>query len=637
MLYLEGELGSKEDWVGDHTKRCWSCRLRLEKIQKAISEFVEVRNSSLSGSPKLPRRALVNLDDKLARLEIEGGGPKFLSVLMQESGPFGLHVAPRAAIFVVLLGVLVLAFLRMSLTTPMCASELLARVEAAQSAELDKVTAPVLRERLRVRRKVAGSMVQATTDYDSWVDHSCGRYRQTGSSAEILTELQAICEANQLDWQAPLSAAGYARWRDSLPAKQDIVAPAKEPTGIEVNGGPEPLSLTTISESGGAESLRNTEASADQITEAELVVRTADWHPIEVRLWVDDREYEIAELDYKVLPLPEVNPLLFAEPPAPVEAVEPPGRVMIGTAESLVPPPPDPEETEMAVRYGLHQLDADLGEPLEISRDSQGKVIVDASSVAPEFQAKLKQQLASIPNASLLTDRPPSPAFDACPPPSPVTQETVLDPPAPALSIAPTVNPNEKRLGEIFGNPDAQESFTRETLAVSEDVLSHGFALRNLALRYPPDVEGKLTPIAKAQLIEMVNDHVEALFNGTNRLQGFLRPLLQALSSGNSPEVTSSQPATNGAQSNEAVDPTGVAAKTNQALDPASWQNLSLEIFTAAQKSDLLVWSLFASTKNPLRVDQIVPELSQALSAQLNAVNRLPGLARTGKRRINWN
>jgi hypothetical protein len=150
-------------------------------------------------------------------------------------------------------------------------------------------------------------------------------------------------------------------------------------------------------------------------------------------------------------------------------------------------------------------------------------------------------------------------------------------------------------------------------------------------------VEGKLTPIAKAQLIEMVNDHVEALFNGTNRLQGFLRPLLQALSSGNSPEVTSSQPATNGAQSNEAVDPTGVAAKTNQALDPASWQNLSLEIFTAAQKSDLLVWSLFASTKNPLRVDQIVPELSQALSAQLNAVNRLPGLARTGKRRINWN
>ena len=54
-----------------------------------------------------------------------------------------------------------------------------------------------------------------------------------------------------------------------------------------------------------------------------------------------------------------------------------------------MPPPPDPNETEMAVRYGLHQLDADLGEPIEISRGSLGKVMVKASGVAPELQAKL--------------------------------------------------------------------------------------------------------------------------------------------------------------------------------------------------------------------------------------------------------
>jgi len=38
MLYLDGELGAKKDRVGSHARNCWSCRLRLEKIERAISE-----------------------------------------------------------------------------------------------------------------------------------------------------------------------------------------------------------------------------------------------------------------------------------------------------------------------------------------------------------------------------------------------------------------------------------------------------------------------------------------------------------------------------------------------------------------------------------------------------------------------
>jgi hypothetical protein len=586
-------------------------------MQRAISEFMEVRNSSFAGSPELPRRALVNFDDKLARLEVEAAGPKFLSLLMQEFGPFGLHVAPRAAIFVVLLAVLVVGFWRMSLTTPVSASELLARVEAAQSAELDKVPAPVLHQRLRVLRKVAGSTEQATTDYDSWEDYSRGRYRQTGSSAAILTELRTIYNANQLDWQAPLSAAGYARWRDSLPAKQDIVAPAKDPTRVELNGSSEPLALTTIPESQPPDDLHHNDS---QITKAELVVRTADWHPVEERLWVNDREYEIAELDYRVLPLSEVNALLFAEPPTPVEPLRP---VMIETAESLVPPPSDPEETEMAVRYGLHQLDADLGEPIEISRDRRGKVIIDASAVAPELQAKLQQQLEALPNTGLVLERPPSPTCDTCPSPSTVTQETVLSPPAPAQSTAPTVNPNEKRLEKIFGDPKAQESFTQEVLAVSGAALSHGFALRNLARRYPADVEANLTPVAKAQLIEMVNDHVGALVERTNRLQGFLLPLLEALSSGTTSGAESPQAGAEGASVSKAGAPTGAAPQPALFADSGShWQDRSFGILAAVRKVDRLVWSLLAKTNDPISASQLVPELRRAMSAQQEVLTR---------------
>ena len=217
------------------------------------------------------------------------------------------------------------------------------------------------------------------------------------------------------------------------------------------------LALTTVAGRHPGDNPPTEESQRNEITKAELVVRTADWHPVEAHLLVNDREYEIAELDYKVLPLSEVDAAVFAEPPAPVERVAAPRPVL----EPPVPPQPDPEETEMAVRHGLHQLDADLGEPIEISYGSQGKVIVDASGVAPELQAKLQQQLAPIPNARLEVDRPPSPRCEACPAPTQETQETLVQVPTTALSIAPVVNPNEKRLEEIFGDPHAQESFTR--------------------------------------------------------------------------------------------------------------------------------------------------------------------------------
>ena len=134
----------------------------------------------------------------------------------------------------------------------------------------------------------------------------------------------------------------------------------------------------------------------DRIIKAELVVRTADWHPVEERLWVDDREYKIAELDYKVIPLSEVDALVFAAPRPPVEPVAASRPPSTEVPVNLTPPNPD--ETEMAVRYGLHQLNADLGQPIEISRASDGKILIDASGLAPELQAKLQQQLAPIPN-----------------------------------------------------------------------------------------------------------------------------------------------------------------------------------------------------------------------------------------------
>jgi hypothetical protein len=620
LFYVDGELGSRESArVRRHLEACWSCRAKLDDLQGAIKKIVEFRDQVLLPMVPTPPRPWDGLDPRFRESEREAEKPSLTERLRGIFHPEILAVRPTAFLIVILLGLA--GFIWLTSRPVITANELLARVEAAQSADLDKVSTPVLHQKLRVRRKVAGSTVEASMDYDSWEDPSRGRFHQTEASAEILTELRTICDANQLDWQAPLSAAGYARWRDSLPAKQDIVAPVNDVSGPEANGGSKPLALTTIPERQTADSLRDKDSGARRITKAELVVRTADWHPVEERLWVNDREYEIAELDYRVLPLSEVNALIFAEPPAPVEPAAAPHPVMIEKTESLAPPPPpDPEETEMAVRYGLHQLDADLGEPIEISRDSQGKVIIDASAVAPELQAKLQQQLASIPNTGLELDRLFSPRCEACLAPS---QEATEKSPEQSLTFAPPVNPNEKRLEEIIGGPEPRESFTRNVLAISEDLLSHGFALRNLAIRYPAEEEAKLTPTAKAQLQQMVDDHLEVLMERINSLKGFLWPLLEALSKSPATEVPPPQVPAHGDRSDQPVGLVGAPLTTGQNLDSSSpWQDASLELLARAQRVERLIEGLLARTNDPMPADQVVPALRQTLSEEQQILNQ---------------
>jgi hypothetical protein len=631
LLYADGELATKEGaHCRAHMEACWTCRARLDDLQGTIKEIVNFRNHVLLPMAPDPSRHWDGLDPRMDELDKTIEKPPIMNRL---SGLFRWGVlAPRYAVFAVLVLAALGSLVWLPSQSAISANELLARVQAAQTLELGKVPTPVLHQRLRVRRHVTGSTERSITNYDSWEDPSRGRFRETGASAQVFAELRTICNANQLDWQSPLSAAGYARWRDSLPEKQDVVAPAKVSMGGGVNAGGDPLALTTIVGRRSANNLRSQGSDVDRITKAELVVRTADWHPVEERLWVDDREYEIAELDFKVLPLSEVDALVFSDSLAPSETVKAPRPTLMEMPAKLLPPP-DPDETEMAVRYRLHQLNADLGEPVEIRREARGEILVDASGASPELQAKLKEQLVSLPHTELELDKTASPACEACVVRSQEATEKVASSP---LTIAPATNPNEKRLEEIFGAPRAQESFTREVLTVSGDALSHCFALRNLAVRFPREEESRLTPVVRAQLEEMVGDHIAALTEKSNRLQGLLRPLLEALSnSGTPPGIRSPDVVPEGARSDEAGGAAVPGPKTDSS--PASpflvlpWQNASVEMFVAAQKADRLVKDLLTNTNTPLAAKEAVPDLRRVLSEQQQEFKQYQGLVRLEK------
>jgi hypothetical protein len=319
-----------------------------------------------------------------------------------------------------------------------------------------------------------------------------------------------------------------------------------------------------------------------------------------------------------VLPLSEVDALIFADPAQTVEPVKVPQPRLIEAAAARPAPPPDSEGTEMAVRYGLHQLDADLGEPLEIRQGTNGEIQLDASEASPRLQALLKEKFSSLPNTKLELSKGASSDCESCPVPAGAGQEN----PSPPITVTPVVNINEMRLEQIFGDARAQESFTREVLSLSGDVLSHCFALRNLAIRYPASVESGLTPVARKELQEMVDDHFAMLGEGFSHLQGLLRPLLEALSG--SGGMNAGIP--------RDTEMTGHVAESAGLLSPAtrgsgpdsgdSWQAWSFPMLATMQKADLLMRSLLTSTNNPLPAEQIIPPLRQAMSVQQRALKR---------------
>jgi hypothetical protein len=627
LHYVDGELTAKESTrYRTHLEACWTCRAKLDDLNGTIKKIVNLRNEILLPMVPVPPRSWDGLDPLMRKLEETIGKRSITERLggLFHSGFLAPRFVVTACLVLVALGALVL----LPSQSTISANELLARVQKAQAAQLNKVTAPVIHQRLRVRRSVNGSNEQATTDYDSWGDQSHGRFRQTGSSAEVLSELRTICDANHLDWQAPLSASGYARWRDSLPTKQDYVAPGKMSTGEDLGYGSGFLALTTVAGRQTADNVPTEQSQRNVITKAELVVRTTDWHPVEGHLLVNDWEFEIAELDYGVLPLSAVAASVFAEAPAPVMLVE---AAHPHLATRLPRALPDPDETEVLVRYKLHQLNADIGEPIEISRDSQGKIVVDASRAGPELQAKLKQELVPMPNTELRQGGTVGVACDPCPATS---LETPAKSPSPPLTIVPTANPNEKRLEEIFGDPDAKESFTQEVLAVSEGALSRSFALRDLALRYPPEVEARLGPEAKAPLEEMINDHFVSLAKQSSRLQGLLRPLLEALSKQETSVSDSRDVVPPRSHPDEAGKASGTELRPCPALgspfSSSQWQTVALRLFGAVQKVDSLVNSLLPNTNAPIPADEVVPVLRQALSEQ-QELNQCQGLVQKPK------
>ncbi len=297
---------------------------------------------------------------------------------------------------------------------------------------------------------------------------------------------QPLLRQSDYNWDSPLSVRSYQAWRDGLPRKRDEVTTLEDRYRIR------------------------TTTDTGALASATLTLRAADLWPVEGR-------FEFRNQDWvEVTEAPEETPA----PPV-AEATSPERRA--GIAPPAAAPPPDhfpasaPEISglglELQVVAALHRAGADLGDPIEISRDGE-RILVAGTGVAPQRQNQIHSALQGLPNVALRFSNPNlSPQAD----PSPAVPDTPADSQSARL---------QARIEAQLGGHAQFEKFSARLLDRSDAAMAQAYALRRLAREFSSDTESGLETKDRAVLRDIGREHVTVLAGELSELHRSLDPLI---------------------------------------------------------------------------------------------------------------
>jgi hypothetical protein len=234
-----------------------------------------------------------------------------------------------------------------------------------------------------------------------------------------------------------------------------------------------------------------------------------------------------------------------------VDQQAPPARAVAGTTGGMTHSPimpPAPTETraaeprspfaqELQVVAALHQVGADLGDPLAITRDG-GDVLVTGTGVAPERQRQIHAQLDSLPHVAVRFQEPVLPLNSSPASDQPVQSEPVArDAASPEKSLYPA------RIEERLGGRPQFERFSGQVLDWSDSAMTRAYALRRLAQQFSAGTELELPVEDRRTLHSMGREHLSALSRESERIANTVGPVLAGLGVGSVPHRANPEPA----------------------------------------------------------------------------------------------
>jgi hypothetical protein len=529
VRYLDGDLPASEAGkVAGHLESCSQCRAEFEALQSTVADCARYRQDVLAGMPAPPAewrdlyRDFSRIDESLAHEPL----------LVRLARPLVHAGAPRWAMAAVMAMLVVIGvFYQLRHAPSVQAATLLKRAIAVAEAK----PRPVHRIRVRTGNldftRVIGPQAPLTSAAAS-------------PSAEALFNIGALFNQAHYDWNDPLSARSFEQWREQQVQTTDEVSTVA--AGYRIR---------TIAPEG-------------EIAEASITFEASDLMPVEERIEFRDKEWveltDIAESTTEsggitVAPRVEV----------PVRAAELPSRLA-----AFAPGPSASISDELQVLSALHEVEADLGDPIEVSL-SNGKVLVTGrAGLLPNRQKTIQAALADMPLVEM--------QFDAL-------QPAAIPPQAALSSAGGSATPHpviQSRVEKQLGGRAEFERFSAQILESGEDAMKRVYALRALAQKFPAESESQLNAKDRELLTTLSREHTAVLSQKVSTLENLLLPTLSSLG--------------------------GTAVLVN-AAPHAAWQPAVEDLFRSSARVDKLVSIMLGMTPSDGSTASLPTDLLSAL------------------------
>jgi hypothetical protein len=240
---------------------------------------------------------------------------------------------------------------------------------------------------------------------------------------------------------------------------------------------------------------------------------------------------------------------------------------------------------ELQVLSALHQIGADLGDPIQVSL-SKDSVQVRGVGLTPARKQKILAALEPLPKIETYFSDPA-----AAPLP--------IDAGAAQPAVAPAPNRYAARLEAQFGGRGLVDRFTGQVLNWNETAMAHAYALRSLAQQFPSDAS--MNDADRATLRGLVHDHLAAISSPVTNFDNELAPVLTGL---------------------------GATSSTRTSVSSDTWQSAAELVFQAARRVEMLSSMLLGVTPGESAHADLPSELLGAvkdLRADLDQNQRLLG------------
>lgn len=572
LAYVDGELSKSETRRAKvHLHSCWTCLTEVERLKADIATILDAHAAYYG--PALPplSRPWSTVEALMARTP-----PPRFSLWQRLAVYLNPFLTPARLLSVsAVLAILLVSGYSIFRSQPVSAKEVLRKIQIADMQRSEITKEQVIRERVHIRKTTRNQSGSRLARMETWRSPTA-TYWNTSQSDTVAADLEAEYKAHDIPVTLPLSAASLDSWSRAAGG-----SPVISPHGSAVD----------VSFAGASHGMPGA------IERVSVLIQPETWQLKQMLLEFSDASFEVTEDDFSVIPTREVPAEMLShlepEASAPKLAQRMPAADANVAGSSSHGPTADLDQAELDVFATLHNLKADLGEPVTVTRTSHA-VEIGIWQLPSERQGELRSALASHPGVEVELTAPRRFAK--------ASTQAEKTPPSPLISrasgeVEEDQGDRDQRLLKFFGSSEREEDFTNEALATSMAILSHLYALRILQTQFPVEKEQSLSAEERTQLHELVRDHATSVATDIDALGRHLAPLDANF---NVTPCTSSLP-----------------------LVMASWQDGSLGALQTARVMDHLLRALLTTSRAPAVPDTALPEIDQSLCRLRAESNRL--------------